>query len=134
MQKQSLYLITGNVLQLFTQAKKLEQFKQILGDQFDFKNQNVDRNFFIYLVPELQGDPEEVAREKVLIAYKSTNKAVLVEDTSLGFNAYKGLPGPYIKWFLKSVGPEGLAKMVQPFDDKTGFAMCIIAYMSPELR
>jgi inosine triphosphate pyrophosphatase len=40
-----------------------------------------------------------------MIAFKQTQKAVLVEDTSLCFNAYKGLPGPYIKWFLKNVGP-----------------------------
>ncbi len=70
--------------------------------------------------------------------------AVMVEDTSLCFNAYKGLPGkhnfaicpsitqqadsklpfvstltyvvyvtgPYIKWFLGKVGPEGLWKML----------------------
>ena len=66
-----------------------------------------------------------------MIAYQQTKKAVLVEDTSLCFNAYKGLPGPYIKWFLKGIGPEGLAKMVQPFEDKTAYAMCIIAYMAP---
>ena len=52
----------------------------------------------------------------------------------MGFNAYKGLPGPYIKWFLKNVNVEGLAKMVEPFEDKTGFAMCIIAYMAPDLK
>ncbi len=86
------------------------------------------------LVPELQGEPEEIAKEKAVIAFNKINKPVLVEDTSLGFNAYKGLPGPYIKWFLKAIAPEGLAKMVQPFEDKTGFAQCIIAYMAPELK
>ncbi len=85
-------------------------------------------------MPELQGEPEEVAREKVMIAFKEAKKPVLVEDTSLCFNAYKGLPGPYIKWFFKSIGPEGLAKMVEPFEDKTAYAMCIIAYMSEELK
>lgn len=50
------------------------------------------------------------------------------------FNAYNGLPGPYIKWFLKAVGVKGLAKMVEPFEDKTAYAMCIIGYMSPELK
>jgi inosine triphosphate pyrophosphatase len=84
-------------------------------------------------VPELQGDSEEVAKDKALFAYEKVTKAVLVEDTSLGFNAYKGLPGPYIKWFMKGVGVEGLAKMVEPFEDKSGFAMCIIAYMSEDL-
>lgn len=38
--------------------------------------------------------------------------AVMVEDTSLCFNAYKGLPGPYVKWFLQKVGPDGLYKML----------------------
>ena len=88
---------------------------------------------FSNLVPEIQGDPEEVAREKVRIAYEKTRKPVIVEDTSLCFNAYKGLPGPYIKWFLKAIGVEGLAKMVEPFEDKTGSAVCILAYLGPEL-
>lgn len=85
-------------------------------------------------MPEIQGEPEVVAKEKVLIAYNQTKKAVIVEDTSLCFNAYKGLPGPYIKWFLKAIGCEGLAKMVEPFEDKTGSAVCILAYMGPELQ
>ena len=69
-----------------------------------------------------------------MIAFKQVQRPVLVEDTSLCFNAYKGLPGPYIKWFLKKMEPEGLAKMVEPFPDKTGYAMCIIAYMSGDLE
>ena len=75
-----------------------------------------------------------MAKEKALIAFKHAQKPIIVEDTSLCFNAYKGLPGPYIKWFLKKIGPEGLAKMVEPFEDKTGFAMCIIAFMSSDLK
>lgn len=35
-----------------------------------------------------------------------------VEDTSLCFNAFKGLPGVYIKWFLKKLGPSGLYQML----------------------
>lgn len=85
-------------------------------------------------VPELQGEALEIAKEKVMVAYNQVKKPVLVEDTSLCYNAYKGLPGPYIKWFLKSVGPEGLAKMVSAFEDKTAYAMCIIAYMAPDLK
>ncbi|KAK2109692.1 hypothetical protein P7K49_009438 [Saguinus oedipus] len=33
---------------------------------------------------------------------------VLVEDTCLCFNALGGLPGPYIKWFLEKLKPEGI--------------------------
>ena len=41
-------------------------------------NENVDCIWFRYLVPELQGESEEVAREKVKIAYEQTKKAVIV--------------------------------------------------------
>ena len=57
-----------------------------------------------------------------------TNTPVLIEDVSLCFNAYNGLPGPYIKDFLGNVGREGLWKMVQNFDDKTAYAQCIFAF------
>lgn len=41
---------------------------------------------------------------------------VLVEDTSLGFQALGGLPGPYIKWFLQRLGVTGLVKMLDGFN------------------
>lgn len=50
-------------------------------------------------VPELQGDPLEIARSKVLLAAQQVDGPVLTEDTSLCFNALGGLPGPYIKWY-----------------------------------
>ena len=52
----------------------------------------------------------------------------MVEDTSLCFNAYGGLPGPYIKWFLKNLGHEGLNTMLAGFEDKSAYAQCIFAY------
>ena len=44
----------------------------------------------------------------------------MVEDTCLCFNALKGLPGPYIKWFLEKIGHYGLLKMLDGFDDYSG--------------
>ena len=54
------------------------------------------------------------------------------------------MPGPYVyinsswyfisKWFLEAVGPEGLSKMLDGFEDKTGYAQCILSYMGPELK
>ena len=52
----------------------------------------------------------------------------MVEDTCLCFNALKGLPGPYIKWFLSKLGHEGLNRMLAGFDDKTAYAQCTFAY------
>ena len=52
----------------------------------------------------------------------------MVEDTCLCFNALKGLPGPYIKWFLQRLGHEGLNAMLVGFEDKTAYALCTFAF------
>ena len=79
-------------------------------------------------LPELQGEPEDIAKEKCRLAARQVNGAVMTEDTSLCFNALGGLPGPYIKWFLDKLGHDGLNRMLAGFDDKSAYAQCIFAY------
>ena len=69
-----------------------------------------------------KGSVEEVARAKCMSAWehlkkegKETNVRVIVEDTALCFSALGGLPGVYIKWFLKELKPEGLHRMLTGF-------------------
>ena len=52
----------------------------------------------------------------------------LIEDVSLCFNALKGLPGPYIKWFVEDLKLEGLSKILTAYDDKRAVAKVIYAY------
>jgi inosine triphosphate pyrophosphatase len=82
-------------------------------------------------LPELQGEPEEIAREKARIACKLSGKPVVVEDTSLCFNAMHGLPGPYIKDFLKKLGVQGVYDMVSHYKDHTGYAQVCVGYCEP---
>lgn len=56
------------------------------------------------------------------------NGPVIVEDTCLCFNALGGMPGPYIKWFLSALGPDGLPRLLADFDDKTANAVCMFGY------
>lgn len=60
-----------------------------------------------FAVPEFQGEPDDIAREKCRLAAREVGGPVLTEDTCLCFNALQGLPGPYIKWFLDKLGHEG---------------------------
>lgn len=78
-------------------------------------------------LPELQGDPEQIVKSKLQYALntKAKGNPILVEDTSLCFNAYGGLPGPYIKHFEQQIKPEGLFKMVCVFDDHSAYAQSI---------
>eukprot|EP00088_Acartia_fossae_P063234 TRINITY_DN7692_c0_g1_i7.p1 TRINITY_DN7692_c0_g1~~TRINITY_DN7692_c0_g1_i7.p1 ORF type:complete len:207 (-),score=33.35 TRINITY_DN7692_c0_g1_i7:43-663(-) len=112
--------VTGN-------AKKLEEFVAILGNNFPHKviSKDVD-------LPEYQGTPEEVVKEKCLEAARRIKGPVIVEDTCLCFNALGGLPGPYIKWFLKKLGPDGLPRLIADWDDKTAAALCMFGYSEGE--
>ena len=63
--------------------------------------------------------------DKVRLAIGQSKGPLVVEDTSLCFNALLGLPGPYIKSFLSKLGNPGLHRMVQNYEDHTGYAQCI---------
>ena len=106
--------ITGNM-------KKLEELQYILGNSINLDNKKID-------LPELQGEPEEVAILKAKEAARQINGPVLIEDVSLCFNAFKGLPGVYIKWFVEKLGNEDVSKLLDSFDDKSAYAQCIYAY------
>ena len=111
--------ITGN-------RNKLEEVRSIL------KTNQEDTHYSIKALdidlPEVQGEPEYVVQEKCKSASSQLNGPIIVEDTSLCFNALGGLPGPYIKWFMKKIGLDGLNKLLLGYEDKTIEAKCIFAY------
>lgn len=80
-------------------------------------------------LPEIQEiDAHKIIRAKLEEALKHKKEAFMVEDTSLYFDALSGLPGPLIKWFMKTVGNEGLFKMAEAFGNYGAEAKTIIGY------
>lgn len=114
MVRNSVIFVTGN-------PNKLRQVREMLGEDLTVEARAID-------LPEYQGDPLEIASQKCLAAYAIVKEPVITEDAGLCFNALGGLPGPYVKWFLEKLGPEGLYKLLAGFDDKTGYAQCVFAY------
>jgi len=56
-------------------------------------------------LPELQAlDARDVVEAKARDAYRRLAKPVLVQDTALHIQAWGGLPGALITWFLQTVG------------------------------
>ena len=70
---------------------------------------------------------DELVYHKCQQAYEALKSPVLVEDSALQFKAWKGLPGPLVKWFETTVGCEGMLKMLQSFDDRSATAVCCLA-------
>lgn len=97
----SLYFITGNE----------SKFAELSSFIPDLQRLSLD-------LPELQSlDPKEVIAAKLEAArLLRPDDSFIVEDTSLFFDALNGLPGPFIKWFEKSLSYDGLASLVQGKD------------------
>ena len=98
-------------------------------------------------MPEIQGTTQEVALAKVKKAAEILNGPCITEDTALCFKAMGGLPGAYIKDFLKELGHEGkqsavascslpkltrsrsgLNTMLSGFPTQDAFALCTFGY------
>lgn len=100
--------------------KKLREVNEILGRVF----KHISVELF-----EPQGvKVEDVVREKAEDAFHKTGTFVLVEDTGLEFVAWNGLPGALIKWFLDTVGNDGILKMLAGETNRTAVAKTAIGF------
>ena len=115
--------VTGN-------AQKLEEVKRIFGMDDGSSGLPFRLNSMQIDLPELQGGALDVAREKAILAAEEVGGAVIVEDTSLCFNALNGMPGVFIKWFLESCGHEGLNKLLAGYTDKSAYAQTVVVFVN----
>lgn len=111
-----LSFVTGN-------KGKLEEAKQVIQE---LEGLDID-------LPEIQEvDAHKVIAAKLLEARKHHSGEFVVEDTSLYFDATPGLPGPLIKWFLKTIDNQGMADLVGKYDTQTGRAVNLLGYINTE--
>ena len=74
-------------------------------------------------------DVAEVAAAKAIAAREALSEPelpVLVEDSGLVIEAWNGLPGALTKWFLRSVGNEGLLRMLSAEENRSARAVCAV--------
>ena len=71
---------------------------------------------------------QELVKNKLQQAYQHIQSPVIVEDTSLYFEAWNELPGPLVKWFLQNLGLTGMVSALYGFDDKSAHAVCCLGF------
>lgn len=107
-----IYCITGN-------KNKFEEVKAIL---LEVERLDLD------LLEIQEIDAREIIKAKLQEAFNHTQGEFIVEDTSLYLDCLNGLPGPLIKWFLKTIGNDGLVNLAEKFDNDRAEAKTIIGY------
>lgn len=85
-------------------------------------------------LPEIQDiDARKIIHSKLIEALNHRKSDLVVEDTSLYMNCLNGLPGPLIKWFLETIGNQGLYNIAKSLGNTSATAKTIIGYAkSPE--
>ena len=87
-------------------------------------------------LPEPQAlDLAQVAVAKAAAAREALDVPdlpILIEDSGLIIEAWNGLPGAFTRWFLQSVGTEGLLRMLSAYEDRSARAVCAVAVAVPD--
>lgn len=114
-----LVVITSN-------ENKLSEINAILGT--NHKVSTID-------IPEIQSlNLDEVITAKAKAAYAKLKKPVLVTDVSLEIAGLRGLPGPFVKFFLTTLGPAKTAKLIRGKGTKTKVTDAVAIYDGRTLK
>ncbi len=104
--------VTGN-------SGKVREVEAILGQSVD----RVDLD-----LPEIQAiDVAVVARNKAEAAFRAIGRPVFVEDTGLYLAGLNGLPGALVRWFLATIGPQGICDLIPAEGDRSVLARTAVA-------
>ena len=104
--EKTIYFVTDNVHKLREVA--------LIGRQMGFDIQPLHG-----LKVEIQSDSiEEVSRKSALLAYFIAGKPILVEDAGLFIKALNGFPGPYSSYVYKTIGINGVLKLMKGVEDR----------------
>lgn len=116
----------SDIVVVTSNNNKLAEINEILGT--DHKVSTLD-------IPEIQSlNIDEVITFKAKAAFEKIKKPVLVEDVSFEIKALNGLPGPFVKYFLETIGTEGIVEMVRSRKSNTTAIAALAIYDGHELK
>ncbi len=108
-------LVTGN-------AHKLQEWQRSMPPEVTLNSIDLD------LIEIQSDDPTEIVSDKARRAYEEVGKPVIVEDVSAGLVELGGLPGPFVKFFIKKLGQSALYKLAGEKDGALAVVSCAATY------
>jgi len=116
------FLATGNV-------HKFHEARHVLAEF------NIAVAMLNIKAKEIQDDDvENVAKASAVEVAKNSNLPIIVEDSGLFINALKGFPGPYSSYVYRTIGVEGILKLMEGLSNRNAHFRSVIAYCTPQNR
>jgi len=84
--------------------------------------------------PEIQDDKlEKIAESSAQEAFKKTQLPLIVEDAGLFIDALNGFPGPYSSYVYRTIGKEGILKLLEDCDKRNARFKSVVVFCSSDL-
>jgi len=84
-----------------------------------------------YLEPQ-GSDLEEIARKSAEMLAEKIREPFFIEDSGLFIEALGGFPGPYSSFVFKTIGNEGILKLMDGVSNRKAYFLAVIAYFDGE--
>jgi XTP/dITP diphosphohydrolase len=73
-------------------------------------------------------DPEEIALESAKDAFNKIKQPLIVEDSGLFIDSLNGFPGTYSAYVFKTIGLDGVMKILQGMENRKATMKSAVAY------
>lgn len=74
----------------------------------------------------------EVARDKAQRAFAQLGSPLVVDDSEFRINALNGFPGPYQKYMVETLGPEGVVRLLEGHADRSAYFISNLVYVDAQ--
>jgi len=101
-----IFFVTGNV-------HKFNEARRVLAEY------GIAAALLRIKTTEIQDDNiENIAKACALEAFQKSNLPLIVEDAGLSIRALKGFPGPYSSYVFRTIGIDGVLKLMEGLNDR----------------
>lgn len=100
---------------------------------FDSANLQVRVEACSLPIVEIQAETAlEIAREKAREAYEQLHQPLVVDDSEFRITALGGFPGPYQKYMVEKLGPEGIVRLMQGHADRSAYFISNLVFVDAD--
>jgi XTP/dITP diphosphohydrolase len=110
------FFATGNIHKFFEAREALSRFN-IVVCMLKVKENEIQSNSLA-----------EIAKHSATEAFKKYNIPILVEDSGLFIETLNGFPGPYASYIYKTLGNNGIIKIMKNIKNRTAVFRSSIAF------
>jgi XTP/dITP diphosphohydrolase len=115
-----LYFVTGN-LNKFKEAQLILKELGIKIQQLDIKKM------------EIQADNvQSISEHATRVILEQHDKELIVEDAGLFIDVLNGFPGPYSSYVMRTIGCQGVLKLLKDETKRSAAFKAVLSYGKPE--